>query len=73
MQSKATRRSALAVKATHRFPPTVVQPRRLPIKIARTQLGPASKMRLWPLIAFIAMIAGWAVVAGLVWLAIGLL
>ena len=71
MQSKATRRGAHAV----------VRVRRLLIEIFSseerdrhrfdaTQPGPASRMKLAPLIAFIAMIAGWAVVAGLVGLAL---
>ena len=66
MQSKATRRAAHAVERV----------RQLLIEIFGTQPDPASRMKLAPLIAFIAMIAGWAVVAGLVWLAwlaIGLL
>ncbi len=58
MRSKATRRAAHAV----------VRVRRLLIEIFRTEPGPANSMKLPPLIAFIAMIAGWAVVTGLVWL-----
>ncbi len=60
MRSKATRRAAHAV----------VRVRRLLIEIFRTEPGPANSMKLAPLVAFIAMIAGWAVFAGLVGLAL---
>ena len=77
MQSKATRRAAHAVARVRRLLIEIFSSAESDRhRFDATQPGPASRMKLAPLIAFSAMIAGWAVVAGLVWLAwlvIGLL
>ncbi len=71
MRSKATRRAAPAVvRVRRRLIEIFSSAERDRRRFDATQPGPASRMQFPSLIAFIAMIAGWAVVAGLVGLAL---